>query len=659
MIKLNVNGPVKLAAQSAGKPRRLTIVAYTGDVMQVSGYGNLLIDLAGLELPRSLPLLADHANAVASLVGTGQPATDGKTLTVSGILSSNPAGLEVLTLLEGGHVLQASVGCDPIETRRVEKGEEIKVNGRTITADEKGFTLVETAHLREVSITPLGADNLTSVMISLKANGASEMTTTKTFDDYVKSLNLDPAKLTPAESAVLQKAFDAANAEEDDEPADDPKSPLEKPASASAIISILAGTPRKLQLQAANQHWSATRCRKEALSYLRASRSNAGNGTYSGSHSADTSGTRHLEAALLVKAGYGTLAEKHYGARALEESKAMQRAPLSEILAQAVRLQGGNPGQDFDQMIRASGPSTASISNLLSNVANKVLELTWQEAPQSWRSFAQVKNAVNFKTHTSLRPTFSGNLKQTGPGGEVAHGSIGEFFVPWNVFQFAKQYEIDRMQIINDDLSGLMEVIPSFARAAARTLNDLVYAIVLANAGPFFSAGNTNTQTGGTSALSAVSLTTAIRQLRMQTTPEGGYLDLTPAVLVVPPSLEQTARELLHSTFVLRDQTTDRQGTYNPFNGIATLEVEPRLQAGVTNPVGGAVVAGSATGWYLFAAQSNLPMLVGFLNGNQAPQIQTFDIGQNINGLAMVTRCVHDFGAALGDYRAAQRSVGA
>ena len=137
-------------------------------------------------------------------------------------------------------------------------------------------------------------------------------------------------------------------------------------------------------------------------------------------------------------------------------------------------------------------------------------------------------------------------------------------------------------------------------------------------------------------------------------------MDLQPAVLLVPPSLEQTARELLHGNFLFRDQTADRQSAFNAFAGLAELQVEPRLEAGCTSPLAGSTLqAGSTSGWYLFAGPQNLPLLVGFLNGQQAPTVQSFPMETNFDSLSLVIRAIHDFGAALGDYRAGQFSAGA
>src|SRR5690606_18099279 len=63
----------------------------------------------------------------------------------------------------------ASVGVEPTEHDRVRPAEKIEVNGRTLSSP-RGFTLVRHGRLREVSITPLGADANTSVSIAASRN---------------------------------------------------------------------------------------------------------------------------------------------------------------------------------------------------------------------------------------------------------------------------------------------------------------------------------------------------------------------------------------------------------------------------------------------------------------------------------------------------------
>lgn len=112
MVRFSV--PVKLKAKAAAGSRRLSIVAYSGGLMDVAGFGPVVIDLAGMTFNASLPLLADHENAVSAVVGAGSPRVESGRLILDGT-TSGTRGAEVVSLLESGAPLQASVGASPLE----------------------------------------------------------------------------------------------------------------------------------------------------------------------------------------------------------------------------------------------------------------------------------------------------------------------------------------------------------------------------------------------------------------------------------------------------------------------------------------------------------------------------------------------------------------
>jgi hypothetical protein len=302
-------------------------------------------------------------------------------------------------------------------------------------------------------------------------------------------------------------------------------------------------------------------------------------------------------------------------------------------------------------MIRA-GLSTGSLPVALGSSADKILLQIWRESSPTWRSWCAVRSAPNFREQTGLKPTWAGDLEEVADGGEVPHGSYSESTFTWQIGQYAKQYQFGRKTIVNDDLSVFSDVVPGLGKAALRTLSDLVYTTLLANGGSFFHSNHGNLVSGGGTALSATSLGVAVQKLRIQKDPDGNNLDLAPFALVVPPELEVTARGLLQSAELSRISSTDVLPTGNTFQNLAKLEIEPRLSnSAFTNY--------STTAWYLFASAADLPMVVGYLDGRESPVVETFGFDSDINRLAMGWRVVHDFGTALGDYRAAQKSAGA
>ncbi len=167
-----------------------------------------------------------------------------------------------------------------------------------------------------------------------------------------------------------------------------------------------------------------------------------------------------------------------------------------------------------------------------------------------------------------------------------------------------------------------------------------MYTALLANGGSFFAeaAGNLISD-----ALDADGLAAALIAFRAQVDTDGEPLDIRPAVLLVPPSLEATGRQLLNSTQLQRYVTsgTDQQPMGNPFANLnLTLEVEPRLEADT-------YANASETGWYLIGPPSAQAGVIAFLNGAQGPTVESSD--SDFETLGRQWRCFIDVGATLCD----------
>lgn len=652
---LRLPGRVDLQAARPAGAGTFTIDAYGGGVMSPEGFGPVVLDLAGLRWDGAVPVLADHANELAAVIGTGAPAVEGGKLVVRGPMAPGAAADRAKALAAAGVALQASVGAHPEERQFVPPGETFAANGREFTAGPDGLTWVKRALLKEVSILPLGADGTTSVTIAARmaAGGGSRMT----FEEWVKSLGFDPATLSTEQRSALEAVYQQT---QEPGPAAEPAAPVNAGAGRTVTTgpTLRADTARRilarqpdLLVQATREGWGEPELVAAAEGVLRAGYDRTPNAL---THRDRTSGPDQLAAAIMIRAGYARAAERAFGADALNRANdaGMIRASLVDLCATALRADGVDVPRDRHTMIRAAF-STGSMPVALGSSADKIVADAYRSAPATWRSWCAVKPAANFRTHTAVRPSFAGALEPVGATGEIGSVSYGEDTFDWSVDTYAANAKIDRKAVVNDDLKVFTDVLPTFGRKAERALAKLIYTKLLGNAGSFFHTDNGNYQSGGPSALSSTSLGVAVRQLRKQTDDDGDPLDLAPVVLLVPAELEVTGRGLLNSAEVMRDvSATDLQPTGNTFEGLAKLEVEPRLSTSTYTNY-------SATGWYLFAGPADMPMIVGFLDGNEIPVTETFGLEHDINTLAMGFRVYFDFGAALGDPKAAQKSAGA
>ena len=182
-----------------------------------------------------------------------------------------------------------------------------------------------------------------------------------------------------------------------------------------------------------------------------------------------------------------------------------------------------------------------------------------------------------------------------------------------------------------------------------RSLSDLVYKVLLANGGSFFSAGNANYDEGAGTALDSASLGTGIASIMAQRDDQNRDLDIRPKTLLVPPELQQTAKELLQSDFI---QRANDLPTGIALKNVVSLEVEPRLSNSDR-------FSGTSTkAWYLFAGAQDMPIVVAFLQGRQSPVVEFFGFDADPNVLAATWRVYFDYGCAFGDFRAAYKAKG-
>ena len=63
-MKLEFTANLTLKASEGGKPRRFSILAYSGGPLNVDGFDTpVIVDLDGLEIPGAIPILIDATSA--------------------------------------------------------------------------------------------------------------------------------------------------------------------------------------------------------------------------------------------------------------------------------------------------------------------------------------------------------------------------------------------------------------------------------------------------------------------------------------------------------------------------------------------------------------------------------------------------------------------
>ncbi len=601
------------AAAGDKRPARFSLTAYTGGAMKPSAFADdVVIDLAGIQARASVPLLADHRNQLESVLGSGRPTIDRSKSEVrleGTIAGETLAGAHLLKLAAAGVAVQASVGGAVLRSEFVAAGAQAQVNGKTFSGP---LRVVREFQLREVSIVPAGADVNTDVRIA--ATGLP----TGTGAGAADAIKAERARISEIRQLVASANLGAEHRE----------------------------TVEQLEAKAIDGELTAAQLGRELLGLLKGSRPTATPGA--GGRSSGVDSGKVLAAATLMLAGYAGLAEKAYGAEAVQRAEDLRARHILDIVEAGLTLDGRDVPRERDRMIHAAF-STMSLPTALGGAMDKSLSDAFEEEKPTWISLAREVPVRSFREHTVLRPYLTKKLTQVGPDGELKYVSLAETTDTVKADTFGANLGITRTDLVNDDLQVFADVPRAMGIAARRAMSDEAYTLLLANPDSFFASENGNYQEGAATALSVDSLGEAVELLRKMTDENGRPLNLSPSALLIPPDLEATARSVLNSTEI---SAAAGDPTGNPMRGIVqTLEVEARLSSS-------SFTGYSALAWYLFASSRVGALIVAYLNGQRTPTIQAFGLESDPSRLGYTWRIFHDFGFALGEHRGAVKSKG-
>jgi hypothetical protein len=696
MKPLNMTAFVRLKANGAGKPKRFSILAYSGGLLPVDGFPHpVVVDLSGLELPGSIPILIDHTKSVEATLGlTDNIHNDGTKLTLAGSITGQSAlALQVLAQAAAGHTWQASIGAMVIESEDIPAGQTATANGQTFTGP---VVIARRSVLRETSVLPMGADSTTSVNLAASARRFLKGSAAMSFEDYCKSLGLDAATLTPEAAAALQTSFAAMTA-----PAAPvmvaPVAPAPQPVMPSAAASVMLDLTAALETNrkaisaqfrksaeiqakasgfpniiatAIDQDWSLD---KVELEVMKAKEIQARGTRVTSFQSAQNTPEQLplvLEAALCSTRGIKDT-EKQFDDKTLQAAHSQFRrgAGLQQIMLMAAAANGmpmsaglkittGNIREVLsyacpDGRTVSAAFTAISLPGILSNVANKELLQGYMEEDMIWKEIAQTKSVSDFKTVTSYRLLDDMSYDKLGPGGVMKHGTLSEESFTRSVDTYAKMASLTRQDIINDDLSAFDDLRNRIGRGGAMKLNDLFWSTFLGNLATIFTATRTNYITGATTNLGTdgVGLGLGQKAWRQRTTPTADgakRLSGTAKFLLVPPELETVADALYGARNIAAVKVSDVNTFANKYTPI------------VANQLSDSSISGySTTAWYLLGDKSQgTPVVVSFLNGQETPTVESADA--DFNQLGIQFRGYHDFGCDLGDgYLNALMSKGA
>ena len=688
-----------IEASNGAKPK-VVGVAYSGGKMSLPGWQHpVVVDLAGMEIPESVPLLTNHENKTDSRIGLISAAVRNNALEITGeIVSDSRDAADIIAQGKAGADWQLSIGADVKECELVKGSRE--VNGQEV---EGPFYHIKKSTLREVSVVAVGADAHTNMKVNAKFNLVNQEGEAMNNKSETKSVSAvsAPNDAAPPEKKPEPEQKPGNPANKPGEPANKPGEPEKKPDNAekkpgqaaaeatppaiqasagdvaatareaaqnavkaereriSAIQAICDGEFPEIEREAIAGGWTPEVVTKKVLETIRAERP-AANVNISVKTAPEGGELRKtIEAAMCLRVGVSAdQLEKSYGAKTVEAGMAEMDMPLKQLLIECMKLDGIPYSRGFDNETIRAAFSSVSLPGILSNVANKKLLQSYEAQPIIAMKLCSTGDLNDFKENDRFRLTDVGDLLPIAADGEIKDGGLIEESAKNQLDTYGKKFCLTRKMIINDDLSSFMKVPTAMGNRAARLIDQLFFSRLLSNPAQadgkaLFSTNHKNLLSGATSALSADSLKKAIQLFLDQVDADGQPISVEPKYLLVPTALKHLAIELTQGATLIMS------GTDNAVRPALNVLSDENLQVISSPYLGNSAYEGSSqTGWYLFGDPKTVDTWeIGFLKGKRTPTVERGET--DFNTLGLWFRVYFDLGVREQDHRGMVKANGA
>ncbi len=153
------DGVLSFSAKEEGEGQKLTMLGYSGALMDHWWWGKVAVDVKGVKFGRKpYPILEDHMTEKKIGVAFSAETKDNKIFFPEIKPLKNQYAEEVLNNMEAGFPYQASISIKPSKIEQIKEGSSAEVNGFTV----KGPAVIFRESLfRESSVCTFGVDNNT------------------------------------------------------------------------------------------------------------------------------------------------------------------------------------------------------------------------------------------------------------------------------------------------------------------------------------------------------------------------------------------------------------------------------------------------------------------------------------------------------------------
>lgn len=316
-----------------------------------------------------------------------------------------------------------------------------------------------------------------------------------------------------------------------------------------------------------------------------------------------------------------------------------KQATLMEIAKELVPQNAGENPQAYAQ--RAI--QTSDLVNLLSNIANKVLDEKQGQEKYTFSKIAVEQPLRDMKATPIIQVGNSGLSEKSPETGDYNEGTMTDSSETITLQDRGTIFKMTYKSIINDDLGVLKQIGTKAPEMGAKDLEKLVIGVINANANlsdglTLFHATHANLITGSTAPTEA-SLDAANQLMRAFKDKSNEPMDLAGKYLLVPPKFEVAAKKLVAAI------TANQSSSVNPFAGTMEVLVSSRL-----------IQVGGKDAWYLICDPSEYaPLVYGTLEGQGAkPEVA---VEEDFNSKGLKVRVTQPGAAAASSAKGIVRVV--
>lgn len=561
-----------------------------------------ILDHAGVELPRQIPLLNTHRSGdVRDVIGTVEKVERiGERLEAVLRLSARPELAGIAADVRDGVLTATSIGYAVAEWIESEDAD----GRRTKTAARW--------RLMEVSLVPIPADDQARIrsfrMDENELEEGEAPTMTRSADHLARGEQRRVARITEAGDRLGERAF--------------------------AELHIEEGTSVEDFHRLLVDHIAKEHARQRGPEGMTSLGDAFGGGGFD---------NPRVRAAAMAEA----VACRIDGTEPSAQARHFAGLSLPELAREHLRalnidVRGQGRSWLVNEALNARGlgglHSTSDFANVLSDAVGRVLRRAYDAAPSGLKPVARRVELDDFRARTFVGMSGFSALEKVNEHGEFKRGTLKDTGESVRLQTFGRVFGITRQAVINDDLSAFAEMPRRLGVAASQFEADQLASLLVANplmsdGKAVFHADHANLASSA-AALSKDALSAARKAMRAQKDDAGQLIGVAPAWLVVGPELETLAEELMTAI------TPNDTDAVQPIR--LKIAVEPRL---------------TGFQWYVAADPATIDGLVyAHLASEPGPQV-AHRAGFDVDGVEMRVRL--DFGCSFIEHRGWYKNAGA